>query len=285
MLMTPDHCYVVAEIGINHNGDLNIARQLIDAAKSCGCDAVKFQKRTIEKVYTRDQLSAPRKSPFGTTNGELKRALEFGKPEYDQIDLWCREKNINWYASPWDLKSVDFLVEYDVPFLKIASPLVTDRSFLEKCAQTGKPLIVSTGMCDLAMIRKSVAAIFSYGGKIACLYHCTSTYPTAYEELNLKAISTLQKEFPDIPIGYSGHELGVAPTVMAAVLGATSVERHITLDRSMWGSDQAASVEIPELDRMVKDIRLWEAVRGDGLIRYYNSEKETAQKLRTQNTL
>ena len=285
MPLRSDRCYIVAEIGINHNGDLSIAQKLIAEAKSCGCDAVKFQKRTVEEVYTRDQLVARRESPFGTTNGELKRALEFHKEDYDIIDRCCRDLDIDWYASPWDAKSIEFLMQYDVPYLKVPSPMVVDKDFLEQCSKTGKPLLVSTGMCDLAMIRKAVEAISFFGGEIACLYHCTSTYPSSHDELNLNAIPTLQKEFPGIPIGYSGHELGVSTTVMAAVLGAVSVERHITLDRNMWGTDQAASVEIAELTHLVREIRLWEKVRGDGTIKYYETEKKVAQKLRTKNTL
>lgn len=278
-------CYIVAEIGINHNGDIGTAKQLIKAAKEAGCDAVKFQKRTIEVVYTEEELAKPRENPFGETNGDLKRGLEFGKAEYDQIDKLCKELGIEWFASPWDEGSVDFLAQYDIPYLKIASASATDRDLLRHSAATGKPLLISTGMCDMEMIRRIVAAVKDAGGTIACLYHCTSTYPAKTEELNLQGIATLQKEFPDIPIGYSGHEVGLPTTIMAAALGARSIERHITLSRAMWGSDQAASIELPGLERLVRDIRAWEVARGDGKIVIYDSEKPIAEKLRRKSTL
>ncbi|WP_299615492.1 N-acetylneuraminate synthase family protein [Pelagibius sp.] len=278
-------CYVVAEIGINHNGDIGAAKQLIKAAKDAGCDAVKFQKRTIEVVYTPEELAKPRENPFGETNGDLKRGLEFGKAEYDQIDRLCKELEIEWFASPWDEASVDFLVQYDIPYLKIASASATDKALLHHCAATGKPLLISTGMCDLDLIRQIVAAVKDAGGTIACLYHCTSTYPANAEELNLLGIKTLEQEFPDIPIGYSGHEVGLPTTIMAAALGAKSIERHITLSRAMWGSDQAASIELPGLQRLVRDIRAWEVARGDGRIVIYDSERPIADKLRRKHTL
>lgn len=278
-------CYIVAEIGINHNGDIGTAKQLIKAAKDAGCDAVKFQKRTIEVVYTPEELAKPRENPFGETNGDLKRGLEFGKAEYDQIDKLCKELEIEWFASPWDEASVDFLVQYDIPYLKIASASATDKALLNHCAAAGKPLLVSTGMCDLDLIRQIVAAVKEAGGTIACLYHCTSTYPANTEELNLLGIKTLEEEFPDIPIGYSGHEVGLPTTIMAAALGVKSIERHITLSRAMWGSDQAASIELPGLQRLVRDIRAWETARGDGRIVIYDSERPIADKLRRKHTL
>lgn len=278
-------CYVVAEIGINHNGNLEIAKTLIREAKDSGCDAVKFQKRTVDVVYTPEELARPRESPFGTTNGDLKRALEFGKDDYDEIDRLCRELGIEWYASPWDEASVDFLAQYDIPYLKIASASVTDRDLLQKCAGSHKPLLVSTGMCDLPIIRRVVDIIKEAGGTIACLYHCTSTYPAQVEELNLLGTKTLQREFPGLPIGYSGHEVGLPTTVMAAVLGAASVERHITLNRASWGSDQAASLELPGVRRMVRDIRTWERARGNGEIVIYDSERPVAEKLRRKSTV
>ena len=278
-------CYVVAEIGINHNGDLEIAKQLISKAKETGFDAVKFQKRTVEVIYTPDELARPLETPFGDTNGDYRYGREFGNEQYDEIDRYCRELGIEWFASPWDEGSVDFLVQYDPPYLKIASACVTDRDLLIHCAATEKPLLVSTGMCDLPMIHKAVDTIRTAGGKIACLYHCTSTYPAMTSELNLYGIRTLQNEFPDIPIGYSGHEPGVPTTIMAAVLGAASIERHITLGRTMWGTDHASSLEIPGMMRLVRDLRAWEVARGDGIIRVYDSEKPIAQKLRRKNTL
>jgi len=278
-------CYVVAEIGINHNGQMAIAKQLINMAKGAGCDAVKFQKRTIDVVYTPEDLARPRENPFGPTNGDLKRGLEFGKPEYDEIDRYCREVGIEWYASPWDEASVEFLMQYDIPYIKIASASATDKDLLRACVDTEKPLLVSTGMCDLPLIERIIDSIRGAGGTIGCLYHCVSTYPGKVEELNLLGVRTLAERFPDIPAGYSGHEVGVAPSVMAAVLGAASIERHITLDRSMWGSDQSASLEAPGLTRLVRDIRVWEVARGDGEICVNEGEKAIEAKLRRKHTI
>lgn len=278
-------CYIVAEVGINHNGQLDIARQLIAMAKGAGCDAVKFQKRTVDAVYTPEELAASRESPFGTTNGDLKRGLEFTRDEYDEIDRYCRQIGIEWFASPWDEASVDFLMRYDPPYIKIASACVTDRDLVQDCIDTGKPLLVSTGMCDLPLIRQITESFTLWGGEVACLYHCVSTYPAKVEELNLYGIQTLRREFPDIPIGYSGHEVGVATSLMAVVLGAVSLERHITLDRAMWGSDQAASLEAPGLTRLVRDIRVWEKARSDGEIKVYERERSIEAKLRRKYTL
>ncbi len=284
--MTVKHqCDIVAEIGINHNGQIEIAKQLINMARGAGCDAVKFQKRTVEVVYSPEELVRSRESPFGTTNGDLKRGLEFGKDEYDEIDRYCGEVGVEWFASPWDEASVDFLMQYDIPYIKIASPCATDGNLLRYCVSTGKPLSISTGMCDLPLIRKIVDTVMNWRGEIACLYHCISTYPARSDELNLLGIQTLQQEFPDIPIGYSGHEVGVATTLMAVVLGAVSVERHITLDRAMWGSDQSASLEAPGLTRLVRDIRVWERARGDGEIRVNEREKSIEAKLRRKHTI
>lgn len=284
-MITDSTCYVIAEIGINHNGDLNKALEMVRASKIAGCDAVKFQKRTIEVVYSAEELARPRESVFGTTNGDQKRGLEFGKEDYDQIDALCQELGIDWFASPWDEGSVDFLMGYDCPYIKIASAMVTDRAFLEHCAKTGRPLLVSTGMCDLDLVRRAVKIIRDMGGAIACLYHCTSTYPTKDEEINLLGIRTLAAEFPDIKIGYSGHEKGLMPTVAAVALGAASVERHVTLSRTDWGSDQAASIEMDELAVLVADIRRLETVLGDGVIQVYEDEKPIAEKLRRNQTV
>jgi len=284
-MIEKNRCYIIAEIGINHNGQIEVAKQLINMARGAGCDAVKFQKRTVEVVYSPEELARPRESPFGTTNGDLKRGLEFGKDEYDEIDRYCKEVGIEWFASPWDEGSVDFLMRYDVPYIKIASPCATDRDLLRYCVSTGKPLLISTGMCDLPLIRQIVDTVIGWGGKIACLNHCISTYPARVDELNLSGIQTLQREFPDIPIGYSGHEVGVATTLMAVVLGATSVERHITLDRAMWGSDQAASLEAPGLTRLVRDVRVWEKARGDGMMRISERERPIEEKLRRKHTI
>ena len=284
-MIEKNRCYIVAEAGINHNGQIGIAKHLINTAKAAGCDAVKFQKRTIEVVYSAEELARPRESPFGTTNGDLKRGLEFGKDAYDEIDRYCKEIGIKWFASPWDKGSVDFLMQYDIPYIKIASACATDRDLLRHCVSTGKPLLVSTGMCDLPLIRKIVDTVMNWGGEIACLYHCVSTYPAHVDELNLLGIQTLQREFPDISIGYSGHEVGVTTTLVAVVLGAVSVERHITLDRAMWGSDQAASLEAPGLTRLVRDIRVWEKARGDGILRLYERELPIEAKLRRSHTI
>ena len=283
-MLQPDRCYIVGEIGINHNGNMGMVRKLMDVAHAAGCDAVKFQKRTIDIVYSPEELAKPRESVFGATNGDLKRGLELGRAEYDEIDSYAKTLGIDWYASPWDELSVAFLMKYSIPYIKVASPCVTDKELLCYCVATGKPLLLSTGMCDLQLIHRIVQHTRSIGGRIACLYHCTSTYPGMPEELNLRGIETLHREFPDIPIGYSGHEPGLSTSVMAAVLGAASVERHITLDRSMPGSDQAASLEPAGLHRLVRDIRLWERARGDGTIRVYDSEVPVRQKLRRRDS-
>lgn len=282
-MLQPDRCYIVGEIGINHNGDMRMVKQLMDVAHAAGCDAVKFQKRTIDIVYTPEGLATPRESMFGTTDGDLRRGLELGRAEYDEIDDYAKDLGIEWYASPWDELSVAFLMSYSVPYIKIASPCVTDKELLCYCAATGKPLLLSTGMCDLELTRSIVRYTRRIGGQIACLYHCTSTYPGIPEELNLNGIETLRREFPDIPIGYSGHEPGLSTSVMAAVLGAASIERHITLDRSMPGSDQAASLEPAGVSRLVRDVRLWERSRGDGVIRVYDSEIPVRKKLRRRD--
>ncbi|WP_210395754.1 N-acetylneuraminate synthase family protein [Motiliproteus sediminis] len=284
-MIDPRACYIVAEIGINHNGDIDIAKQLIDLAKSAGCDAVKFQKRTVDVVYTAQELSKERESPFGTTNGDLKRALEFGYEEYAEIDRYCSDQGIDWFASPWDEQSVDFLSQFNTPYLKLASASVTDKALLQHCCQAGKPLLISTGMCDLPMIDRIVNTIDAAGGEIAMLYHCTSTYPSEMNELNLLGIRTLKEAFPQIPIGYSGHEAGVAPSVLSVALGAQSVERHITLRRTMWGSDHAASLEPQGLRRLVRDIRDFEVAKGDGTIRFLEQEKPIADKLRRKHTI
>lgn len=274
--------YIIAEIGINHNGDIKIAEELIRAAADCGANAVKFQKRTVNKVYTKEELAQPRQSVFGTTNGDLKHGLEFGEAEYDRINELCEELEIDWFASPWDLDSVDFLSQYRLPYIKVASAGVTDKRLLSSVFGLGVPVILSTGMCSMTTIRNIVGFVSRWWGtqRIASLMHCTSTYPSQPEELNLRGILTLKEAFPDIPIGYSGHEAGVPPTIMAAALGATMIERHITLSKSMWGSDQAASLDVEGFRRMVRDVRLWERCRGDGIIQVYDSEKPIIKKLR-----
>ena len=268
--------FVIAEIGINHNGDLDIAKKLIDIARSAGCDAVKFQKRTVEVVYTKEELERQRENPFGTTNGDLKRGLEFGETEYREIDRYCKEKNILWFASPWDAESVDFLEKFDVPCYKVASASLTDKALLRHIKSKGKPVILSTGMSTVEQIKHAVEVL---GEDNLILLHCTSTYPSKPEELNLRVIPWMKENFT-CPIGYSGHETGVIQSVMAVLLGACVIERHITLDRAMWGSDQAASLEPSGLDRMVRDIRLIPVSLGDGKKIVLESEKPILEKLR-----
>jgi len=269
-------CYVVAEIGINHNGDLSLAKKLIDVAVAAGCNAVKFQKRTVDVVYTKAELDRPRDSPFGTTNGELKRGLEFGAIEYGEIDAHCKNKGIVWFASPWDEASVDFLERFDVPCHKIASACLTDDNLLRHVRKTRKPIILSTGMSTMEQIDHAVEVL---GRNDLLLLHATSTYPANYEELNLKVIPALAKRF-GLPVGYSGHETGIASSVAAVALGAVMIERHLTLDRAMWGSDQAASLEPNGMTRLMRDIRLVETALGDGQKRLLERERPIMEKLR-----
>lgn len=269
-------CYVIAEIGINHNGSLELALQLIDAAAAAGCDAVKFQKRTVDVVYTAEELARPRENPFGSTNGDLKRGLELSLDAYEAIARHCSEKGIAWFASCWDEASVDFIAQFDVPCFKIASASLTDDDLLKHHRRVGKPLILSTGMTSLEEIDHAVEVL---GKDELVLMQCTSTYPSQPEELNLRAIQTLAQRY-GVPVGYSGHEVGLATTVAAAALGAAMVERHITLDRAMWGSDQSASVEPQGFARLVRDIRTIEKALGDGRKIVYPSELPVRDKLR-----
>ena len=269
--------FVIAEIGINHNGDMALAKKLIDSAKEAGADAVKFQKRTVAVVYTPEELAKPRENPFGPTNGDLKRGLEFGQKQYEEIDTYCKQKGILWFASCWDEGSVDFIDAFNSPCYKIASASLTDDNLLRYTRSKGKPIILSTGMSTLEQIDRAVEVL---GTDDLILLHTTSTYPSDLKELNLLVIKSLQERYPTIPIGYSGHEVGLSSSVMAVVLGGCVVERHITLDRSMWGSDQAASVEPQGFERLVRDIRLWDEVKGDGQKRVYDSEVPIQKKLR-----
>ncbi len=269
-------CYVVAEIGINHNGDMSIAKKLIDVAASAGCSAVKFQKRTVDVVYTAAELARVRESPFGTTNGELKRALEFGEKQYAEIDAYCKKAGIVWFASPWDEASVDFLERFDVPCHKVASASLTDDHLLRHIRATRKPVILSTGMSTMAQIDHAVEVL---GRQDLIVLHATSTYPAAYDELNLKVIPVLAQRYK-VPVGYSGHETGIASSVASVALGAHMVERHLTLDRAMWGSDQAASLEPNGMNRLIRDIRLVETSFGDGQKRLLDREKPIMEKLR-----
>jgi N-acetylneuraminate synthase len=269
-------CYVIAEIGINHNGDIETARKLIDVAAASGCDAVKFQKRTIEVVYSAEELARPRESPFGITNGDLKHGLEFGQEEYQEIDRYCRERKITWFASCWDEASVDFIVQFNVPCFKIASASLTDDNLLRHTRAKGRPILLSTGMSSLEQIDHAVDLL---GKTDLIVLHTTSTYPAFYEELNLRVIPAMKQRY-GLPAGYSGHETGLSTTIASVALGACVVERHITLDRSMWGSDQAASVESQGFMRLVRDIRLVETAMGDGAKRVIEREVPIMKKLR-----
>lgn len=269
--------YIIAEIGINHNGDLAVAKKLVDAAIDSGCNAVKFQKRTIGVVYSAEELAKPRENPFGSTNGDLKRGLEFNYEQYMEIDKYCKEKGIDWLASCWDEASVDFIAQFDPPCFKVASASLTDDKLLKHHRAFGKPIILSTGMSDMKLIEHAVEVL---GEKELIILHCTSTYPSKPDEINLRGIQALKEKFSGIPVGYSGHEVGLSTTVAAVVLGACLIERHITLDRAMWGSDQAASVEPQGFKRLVRDIRTIEQALGDGTIKIYDSEVPIINKLR-----
>jgi N-acetylneuraminate synthase len=274
-----DNCpvYLIAEIGINHNGDLDIAKRLIDAANLAGCDAVKFQKRTPELCVPEEQRNVMRETPWGLmTYLEYRFRVEFGEEEYTEIDRYCKEKGITWFASCWDEPSVDFIDKFAPACYKIPSALLTDDRLLRYINTKGRPIILSTGMSTIDEIRNAVSLLDEIRLLIA---HSTSSYPCKTEELNLRMIQTLRQEF-NCPIGYSGHEVGLQTTCAAVVLGACFVERHITLDRAMWGSDQAASVEPGGFSRLVRDIRVIEQALGDGVKRVYESEKSTLQRLR-----
>ncbi|MCU4747135.1 N-acetylneuraminate synthase family protein [Streptomyces sp. G-5] len=270
--------YVTGEIGINHNGDLDNAFALIDAAVEAGCDAVKFQKRTPEICTPRDQWDIERDTPWGRmTYIDYRHRVEFDADDYAAIDAYCKKHGIHWFASPWDTEAVDFLEKFDVPAHKVASASLTDDDLLRALRATGKTVILSTGMSTPRQIRHAVEVL---GSQNILLCHATSTYPAKADELNLRVINTLQAEYPNVPIGYSGHETGLQTTLAAVALGAVFVERHITLDRAMWGSDQAASVEPQGLNRMVRDIRTIEESLGDGVKKVYDSELAPMKKLR-----
>ena len=273
----PGHpAYVVAEIGINHNGQVALAKRLIESAHNAGCNAVKFQKRTVEVVYSPEELAKPRESPFGATNGDLKRGLEFDRAAYAEIDIECREHGLAWFASCWDEASVDFMEAFNPPCYKIASASLTDDHLLRRHRQTGRPIVLSTGMSILEQIDHAVAVL---GTQDLILLHATSTYPSQLEELNLRVIPQLMERY-DVPVGYSGHEVGLSASLAAVVLGACLIERHVTLDRAMWGSDQAASVEPQGFARLVKDLRAIEIALGDGIKQVYASEVPIMHKLR-----
>jgi N-acetylneuraminate synthase len=278
-LVGDDHpVYVIAEIGINHNGSLDLAKRLIDGAMFAGCDAVKFQKRTPELCTPRDQWGLERDTPWGRMRYiDYRHRIEFGAAEYAEIDRYCRERGIHWFASCWDEEAVEFIEAFDPPAYKASSASLTDLDLLKAMKSTGKPLIVSTGMSSMDQITRAVAIV---GTDNLLIAHSTSAYPCSVDELNLRMIRTLKEAYPDVPIGYSGHEVGLAPTWAAVALGATFVERHVTLDRAMWGSDQAASVEIMGMHHLVRDIHDVRKALGDGVKRVYDSEVGPMKKLR-----
>lgn len=269
--------YIIVEIGINHNGELEIAKRLIDVAVQTGCDAVKFQKRTPELCVPEHQKDVPRETPWGIMSYlEYRKRIEFGIEEYREIDRYCKNKGIQWFTSCWDVPSVEFMKEFNPPCYKIASACITNVELLKAVRDTGRPVILSTGMSMMKQIRNTVSL---FDKRKLLLAHSTSIYPCSIDKLNLRMISILKKEFRVIT-GYSGHEVGLSPTYAAIALGATFVERHITLDRSMWGSDQAASVEPTGLKRVVENIRVIETALGNGIKRIYKDELVAMRKLR-----
>jgi len=271
--------FITAEIGINHNGSIETTKKLIDVASAAGCDAVKFQKRTIEKVYSKEVLDSPRDSPWGKTTREQKLGLEFETKEYDEIDKYCKDKKIEWYASSWDIDSQLFLRKYDLKFNKVASAMLTHKELLKKMAEERKHTFISTGMSTIEEIKEAVSIFKEYDCPFE-LQHSNSSYPMKINEANLKCIETLKNEFA-CKVGYSGHESsGYLVCVVAVVLGASSIERHITLDRAMYGSDQAASLEPAGLHRLVRDIRTIDTIMGDGIKKVWPSEIPVMEKLR-----
>ena len=277
------HTFVIAEIGINHNGDMNIVKELIDAAHNSGCDAVKFQKRTLELVYSKEELDKPRESPWGKTNRDQKHGLEFTKEDYDEINRYCQVKGIEWLASAWDLESQRFLKQYDLKYNKVASAMLTYRELLEEIASENKYTFISTGMSTLEQIDTAVQ-IFTDAGCPFELMHTNSTYPMDPQDANLRVMGTLEERY-QCNVGYSGHESGIIVSCAAVARGATSLERHITLDRAMYGSDQAASLEIAGLRRLVGYVRDIEGALGSATKRVMETEVPIAKKLRKHNTL
>jgi len=272
------HVLIIGEIGINHNGDINIAKQLIDMAKSTGCDAVKFQKRTIDLVYPKEQLESKRESPWGTTFRQQKEGLEFGEKEYDEIDRYCRQVGVDWLASAWDVPSQHFLRKYDLKYNKIASPMLGHADLLEAVAEEGRTTFISAGMSTWDDVDKAVAVFKRHRCPII-LMHCVSEYPAQENLLNLRVLHEMRARY-DCPVAYSGHEVTPIPSVIAAAMGACAIERHITLDRAMYGSDQAASLEKRGLEMMVGYTRTIPIVVGDGVKRVTDTEAGNAKKLR-----
>lgn len=276
--MSENHVFIVAEIGINHNGDMSIAKKLIEWAALSGCDAVKFQKRTVDKVYTKEYLDGYRESPWGTTQRAQKEGLEFGKNEYDEIDRFCKEQQIEWFASAWDIDSQKVLRQYNLKYNKIASAMLTNNELLREVASEGKYTFIATGMSTYEEIDNAVNIFQEYHCPFE-LMHCNSTYPMPKNEANLRLIPVLKEKY-GCKVGYSGHETGRIVSTSAVALGATSIERHITLDNAMYGSDQAASLNVADLPRLVKDIRLIETILGNGEKVLSEKELETRKKLR-----
>jgi len=273
--------FIIAEIGINHNGDIKIAKDLINAAKEAGCNAVKFQKRTVNVVYTKEELANPRENPFGTTNGDLKHGLELSHDDYAEINNYCKELDIVWFASPWDEQSVDFLEELNVPCYKIAAAGLTDAGLLKRIKETKKPVLMSTGMSNIDEIDKAVAILDKSN---LLLFHCTSLYPPPPDKINLNAIHTLAERY-GVPVGYSGHEFDTLISSVAVGIGAVAVERHFTLDREMWGSDHKASINPAEMTELVNNIRTVEQAMGSRDIYCLPEEEPIKQKLRRVDSI
>ncbi|MGH8582262.1 MAG: N-acetylneuraminate synthase family protein [Gammaproteobacteria bacterium] len=275
---TGEPVYVIAEIGINHNGSLAIAKQLIEGAQRAGADAVKFQKRTPELCVPRDQWAIERDTPWGRmTYIDYRRRVELSRDDYQAIQRYCAALGLHWTASCWDEQAIEFMEEFAPPFYKMASASLTDLPLLRKARASGRPVMISTGMSTMEEIEQAVDTL---GEQHLLIAHSTSTYPCPVEELNLRMIGSLHARYPGVPIGYSGHEVGLAPTLAAVALGAAFIERHITLDRAMWGTDQAASVELGGLERLVRNVRDIEKSLGDGVKRLYAGELGARQRLR-----
>ncbi|OUJ18091.1 Sialic acid synthase [Methanonatronarchaeum thermophilum] len=276
--------FFIAEIGINHNGSLDNAKEMIDMAADFDADAVKFQKREPDICVPEHKKDQVRETPWGDiTYLEYKKKIEFGKKEYDEIDEYCKDKDIVWSASAWDLPSFEFIEQYDIPFHKVASAKLTDKKLLQKIKNTGKPVFLSTGGSTMQQIKKAVK-IFEESNKLVIM-QCNANYPSEINELDLNVIKTLKKEFPEHIIGYSGHEKGISPSLVAAALGAKVIERHITIDRAMWGSDQSASLDRPGLRRLIRDVKNIPKMLGNEEKTVYENEEKVMKKLRNKKTL
>ena len=274
--------FIVAEIGINHNGDIDLAKKLIDVALIAGCDAVKFQKRDPAEAVPEEYKNVQRETPWGImTYLEYREKVEFGREEYNEINEYCRDKGILWTASPWDITSIEFLEQYDPFFYKIPSALITNKEYLVHIKRTNRPLVVSTGMADIQVVKRVVDLL---GEQNIVLLHTVSTYPAQAKDINLNVMKTYQRLF-ECPVGYSGHEVGLQITLAAVAMGAKVIERHITLDRSLWGTDQAASVEPVGLIRLVRDIRIIEEALGSTAKKFLSTEREVEKRLRKVNTI